>query len=76
MHHLRRCGVSDRQIQAWDDRAETGYDIWRLPKSVLGCPPSERWPSVVAADHLAEEMRAARLKRVADEGDLERSGAV
>lgn len=75
-HLLHGRRVSDEQIQAWADEAEAGYDLRRLPRPAAGHPPAECGPSVVATDHLAEELPAAPLKRVADEGGVERLGAV
>ena len=38
-HLLHKRGVSDDQIQAWADEAETGYDLRQLPQPVMGRPP-------------------------------------
>jgi len=68
--------VSDEQIQAWADEAEAGYDLQQLPRPIPGRPPVGRGPGSVVTVRLDEELLAALLKRVADEGITNRSEVV
>ena len=75
-HLLHGRHVSDEQIQAWADEAETGYDLQQLPRPTRGRPPVGRGPGTVVTVRLDEELLAALLKRAADEGITNRSEAV
>ena len=73
---LRGKPVSDKQIQAWADEAEAGYDLATLPKPRPGRPPNGEGPGLVVPVRMDAAMLTALQTRADAEGYATRSDAV
>lgn len=75
-HLLHGKPVTDEQIQAWADEAETGYDLPALPKPRRGRPPAGDGPGAVVPVRLDAPTLAALTARAEAEGITTRSDAI
>lgn len=75
-HLIHGKPVTDDQIQAWADEAETGYALADLPKPRRGRPPVGEGPGVVVTVRLDAAAVAALTARAEAEGIATRSDAI
>ena len=68
--------VTDEQIQAWADEAETGYYLQALPAPRRGRPPIGEGPGTVVPVRLDQATLSALLEKAESEGITTRSEAI
>lgn len=75
-HLIHGKPVSDAQVEAWADEAETGYDLDALPTPRRGRPPVGEGPGTAVTVRFDAATIAALTTRAQSEGITTRSEAI
>ena len=68
-HLIHENAVSDEQIQAWAEEAESGYDLTKLPSPLPGRPLVGNGPGVGLTVRSDEEPLDAMMQCASSEGE-------